>query len=167
MDSDLRLSTALIGLITGAGQFAGVLSPLVAPRLAARYGHAWLLTTTTFATALSLLPLALLPHWSGVTVGSLGITALAAVWMPAFQVFQMELVDARWRGLAYGIVSMAMSLTYASASLFGGRIAAQWGYGRLFLLAVGLSLLGALVIWGMRRDPAVVASGVRGVTTAD
>jgi len=78
--------------------------------------------------------------------------------MPAFQVFQMELVDARWRGLAYGIVSMAMSL-------FGGRIAAQWGYGRLFLIAVGLSLLGALVIWGMRRDPAVVVSGAQGYTT--
>lgn len=73
MDSDRRLSTALIGLITGAGQFAGVLSPL----------------------------------------------------------------------------------------------AAQWGYGRLFLLAVGLSLLGALVIWAMRRDPAVVASRVRGYTITD
>ena len=163
MDTDLQLSTAVIGLIAGAGQFAGVLSPLVAPRLAARHGHTWLLTTTTLAAALSLLPLALLPHWSGVAVGSLGVTALSAVWMPAFQVFQMELVDARWRGLAYGIVSMAMGLTYASASLAGGQIAAQWGYQRLFLLAVGLSLLGALISWAMRRNPAVLASRAQGV----
>ena len=83
--------------------------------------------------------------------------------MPAFQVFQMELVDARWRGLAYGIVSMAMGLTYASASLAGGQIAAQWGYQRLFLLAVGLSLLGALISWAMRRNPAVIASRAQGV----
>lgn len=162
MDTDLRLTTAVIGLITGAGQFAAVLSPLFAPRLSARYGHAWLLTTTTLATAISLLPLALLPHWLGVTVGGLGVTALAAMWMPALQVFQMELVDARWRSLAYGIVSMAMSLTYASTSLFGGQIAAQWGYQRLFLLAVGLSLIGTVIIWAMRRNPAVLASRVQG-----
>lgn len=162
MDSDLQLTTAVIGLITGAGQFAAVLSPLFAPRLSARHGHAWLLTTTTLATAISLLPLALLPHWTGVTIGGLGVTALAAMWMPALQVFQMELVDARWRSLAYGIVSMAMSLTYASTSLFGGQIAAQWGYQRLFLLAVGLSLIGTVIIWAMRRNPAVVASRAQG-----
>lgn len=162
MDTDLQLSTAVIGLITGAGQFAAVLSPLFAPRLSARYGHPWLLTTTTLATALSLLPLALLPHWLGVTVGGVGITALAAMWMPALQVFQMELVNARWRSLAYGIVSMAMSLTYASTSLFGGQIAAQWGYQRLFLLAIGLSLVGTVIILIMRRSPAVVASRAQG-----
>ena len=162
MDCDLQLTTVVIGLITGAGQFAAVLSPLFAPRLSARHGHAWLLTTTTLATALSLLPLALLPHWAGVTIGGLGVTALAAMWMPALQVFQMELVDARWRSLAYGIVSMAMSLTYASTSLFGGQIAAQWGYQRLFLLAVGLSLIGTVIIWAMRRNPAVVASRAQG-----
>lgn len=157
MDTDLRLSTAVIGLIAGASQFAGVLSPLVAPRLAARYGQTWLMTITTLAAAFSLLPLALLPHWLGATIGSLGVTALAAVWMPASQVFQMELVDARWRGLAYGIVSMAMGLTYTSASLAGGQIAAQWGYSYLFLLAGGLSLLGALISWAIQRNSSVAA----------
>jgi predicted MFS family arabinose efflux permease len=116
------------------------------------------MTMTTLATAVSLLPLALIPHWSGVAVGGLGVMALAAMWMPSLQVFQMELVEARWRSVAYGIVSMAMSLTFASTSLLGGRFAAQWGYQRLFLLAAGLSLIGVAVIWGMRRSPAVLGS---------
>ncbi len=158
MDSDLQLTPAIIGLIMGVGQFAAVLAPLFAPRLSARHGHAGLMTATNLASALSLLPLALLPHWSGVTIGGLGIMALSAMWMPALQVFQMELVEARWRSVAYGIVSMAMSLTFASTSLLGGRFAAQWGYQRLFLLAAGLSLIGVLVIWGMRRSPAVLGS---------
>lgn len=162
MDSDLRLTPAMIGLIIGAGQFAAVLAPLFGPRLAARHGHPWLLTATNLASAFSLLPLALLPHWSGVAVGGLGVMALSALWMPALQVFQMELVDARWRSLAYGIVSMAMSLTFASTSLLGGRFAAQWGYQRLFLLAVGLSLVGVVIIWAMRRNPAVLASRAHG-----
>jgi len=157
MDRDLQLTPAVIGFIIGAGQFAAVLTPLFAPRLSAQHGHAWLLTATTLGATLSLLPLALLPHWVGVSIGGLGVMALAAMWMPALQVFQMELVDARWRSIAYGIVSMAMSLTYASTSFFGGRLAAQWGYQRLFLLAAGLSLIGVAIIWGMRRNSGVLA----------
>jgi len=162
MDSDLRLTPAVIGLIIGAGQFAAVLAPLFGPRLSSQYGHAWLLTATNLASAFSLLPLALLPHWSGVAMGGLGVMALSAMWMPALQIFQMELVDARWRSVAYGIVSMAMSLTFASTSLLGGRFAAQWGYRSLFLLAAGLSLIGVLIIWGMRRNSTVLASRAPG-----
>ena len=162
MDTDLQLTPAVIGVIIGTGQFAAVLAPLFAPRLSARHGHAWLMTMTTLATAVSLLPLALVPHWSGVAVGGLGVMALAAMWMPSLQVFQMELVEARWRSVAYGIVSMAMSLTFASTSLLGGRFAAQWGYQRLFLVAAGLSLIGVAVIWGMRRSPAVLGSRAQG-----
>ena len=158
MDTDLQLTPAIIGTIIGAGQFAAVLAPLLAPRLSARHGHAWLMTVTNLASAVSLLPLALVPHWSGVAVGGLGVMALAAMWMPSLQVFQMELVEARWRSVAYGIVSMAMSLTFASTSLLGGRLAAQWGYQRLFLLAAGLSLIVVAIIWGMRRSPTVLGS---------
>ncbi len=156
MDTDLRLSPAMIGLITGAGQFAAIWAPLFAPRLGERYGHAWVLMATTVGTAVSLLPLALIPHWASVGIGGIGIIALAAMWMPALQVFQMELVDARWRSLAYGIVSMAMSLTYASTSFFGGHFVERWGYPSLFLLSMGLSLVGVVIVWGMRRASATL-----------
>ena len=51
---------------------------------------------------------------------------------------------------------------YASTSLFGGQIAAQWGYQRLFLLAVGLTLVGTVISLVMRRSPALVASREQG-----
>jgi MFS family permease len=151
LDTNLQLSAASIGLITGVGQFAAILAPLLNPRLAARYSNGWILLITTVGTGLSLLPLALLTHWSAASLGILGVMALAAAWMPAFQVYQMELVNSRWRSLAYGIVSMAMGFTFASISLIGGYIAAEWGYRSLFLLGVAMCVVGSVLMWAMLR----------------
>ena len=96
--------------------------------------------------AVCLLPLALIPHWAAVGLGRLGILVLSAIWMPALQVFQMELVDGRWRSMAYGAVSMAMGLGFGSTSLMGGYIVAASGYRSLFTLGVGLSLSGAALM---------------------
>ena len=160
MDTDLRLSTAVIGLITGAGQFVGMFSPLVAPRLASRYGNGWTLMVTTAGSALSLLLMALGGNWIAVGVGRMGMLALSAMWMPALQVFQMEMVATRWRSLAYGILSMGMSLTFTSVSFGGGYMAERWGYQSIFLLGVGLSLVGSLLMLGMRRSPQLLAEPV-------
>jgi predicted MFS family arabinose efflux permease len=157
LDTDLRLPTASIGLIMGAGQFLAILAPMLIPRLATRRSNGWTLMMTALGTSLCLLPLALLPHWIAASLGSVGIIALAAVWMPAFQVYQMELVAAQWRSLAYGIVSAAMGFTFASISLGGGYLAATWGYRSLFLLGVGMSLFGAALMWFMLKKPIVSA----------
>jgi MFS family permease len=156
MDTNLQLSTAAIGIITGAGQFVAMFSPLIAPRLAARFGNGWILMMTTLGAALSLLPLIYGVNWLGVNwfgagIGRLGILALSAMWMPALQVYQMEMVASRWRSLAYGILSMGMSLTFTSVSIAGGYIATEWGYQPLFLLGMALSSAGSLLMWGMMR----------------
>lgn len=153
MDRELMLSSAAIGLLTGVGQFTTILAPLLNPRLAARYGNGWTLMMGTVGTALSLLPLALIPHWSAAGAGRLGLLALSAIWMPALQVFQMELVDPRWRALTNGIISMSMGFAYALIGFGGGYLVAAWGYNTLFSLAIGVSLVGAGVMWTMLRYP--------------
>jgi MFS family permease len=153
LDTTLRLSAASIGLITGLGQVAAILAPLFNPSLAARWSNGWVLMATTLGTGVSLLPLALLPHWAPAGLGNLGVMALAAIWMPAFQVYQMELVSSRWRALAYGIVSMAMGFTFASVSLAGGYIIAAWGYSTLFLVGVVMCVIGTAVMWGILKYP--------------
>ncbi|MEZ4866158.1 MAG: MFS transporter [Caldilineaceae bacterium] len=153
MDTTLLLSAAAIGTLTGIGQFTTILAPLLTPRLVARYGNGWTLMVASLGTAVSLLPLALIPHWSAAGTGRLGALALAAIWMPALQVFQMELVDARWRSLTYGIVSMAMGCAYASVGFIGGRLVATWGYTTLFGLALSMTLLGTLLMWSMLKSP--------------
>ncbi len=158
MDRELHFSTAFIGLLTGIGQFVAIVSPLIAPRLAQRWGNAWILMMTTCGTALSLLPLIYIHNWFGAGIGSLGTLTLSAMWMPALQVYQMEMVSKRWRTIAYGVLSMGMSFTFTSVSLAGGYIATHWGYQSLFLLGVGASLIGSLLMAGMRRVPRLMAT---------
>ena len=153
MDRELALSSATIGLLTGIGQFTTILAPLMTPRLAARYGNGWTLMMGTVGTAVSLLPLALIHHWSAAGAGRLGLLALSAIWMPALQVFQMELVHSRWRALTNGIVSMSMGVAYAAIGFGGGYLVAAWGYSTIFALTIGISLIGAAVMWAMLKSP--------------
>lgn len=162
MDRELALSSATIGLLTGVGQFTTILAPLLTPRLAARYGNGWTLLMGTVGSALALLPLALIPHWSAAGAGRLGLLMLSAIWMPALQVFQMELVESRWRALTNGIISMAMGFAYASIGFGGGYLVAAWGYSALFALAIGVSLVGAGFMWTMLRSPRLRALQARG-----
>lgn len=143
MDTELGLSPASIGLLTGAGQFAAMFAPLLVPMLAQRHSNRWTLSMTTLGMAVSLAPLVLFAHWAAAGLGRLGMMALEAMWLPALQVLQMETVTARWRSLSYGIVSMMMALAFASVSLAGGYIIAAWGYRTLFLIGVVSSMAGA------------------------
>ncbi|MEZ4679396.1 MAG: hypothetical protein R2932_34765 [Caldilineaceae bacterium] len=152
MDTTLLLSAAAIGLLTGVGQFTTILAPLWTPRLVERHGDGWTLMAASLGTAVSLLPLALIPHWAAAGTSRLGALALAAIWMPALQVFQMELVDPRWRTVTYGIVSMAMGCAYASVGFIGGRVVTAWGYNSLFGLTLSMTLLGSALMWGMLRN---------------
>jgi MFS family permease len=158
MDTDLRLSPAAIGLLTGAGQFVAILAPLLVPGLALRYSNRWTLIATSVGMAVSLLPLALSTHWLAVGLGRLGMMALDSMWQPALQIFQMETVEHRWRALAYGIFSMMLGLTFASISLAGGYVIATWGYRMLFLLGIVTSLAGAVLMRSApQRDQRVIS----------
>jgi MFS family permease len=147
LDTQLRLPAWAIGAITSIGYLMATFAPMLAPRLALRRSNGWTLMVTTAGTAVSLMPLALLPHWLAAGLGRLGVSALAAIWLPALQVFQMEAVESQWRSLAYGAVSTAMALSFASVSIAGGYIASAAGYGSLFLVGAGLSVAGTVVMW--------------------
>ena len=132
----------------------------VGPRLAARHGNGWTMMMTTLGSALSLLPLILIATWYGAGLGRFGTLMLGAMWMPALQVYQMELVGRRWRSLAYATISMAMGLSFGVISYAGGYVAAGWGYESLFTMGMVLSAMGAAMMWGILKKPALmIAAG--------
>ena len=155
MDKELRLSTDMIGWITSAGQFASVFAPMLLPMLARRRGNGWTLMATSVGAAVSMVPLVLIPQWIAAAIGQFGTMALSAMRMPALQVYQMEMIERRWRGLAYGVVSAAMGLSFALVSISGGQIIERWGYTSLFVMGVTLSLVGAMIMWGTLKRPAL------------
>ncbi|MBN1247928.1 MAG: MFS transporter [Anaerolineae bacterium] len=149
MDTELLLSTTTIGLVTGIGQVAAVLVVFAIPRLAERWHHGWIVATSTAILAISLLLLALVPHWIAVAVGLLGVQVASSLWLPALQVFQMELVPDAWRAIAYGALTTAMGSGFGVMSLFGGYFIDRQGYRPLFQLGVVLSVAGTLLMAGI------------------
>jgi len=151
MDADLQLSTSSIGLITSVVQVVAIIASLLTPRMMDRYNNGGALLLTTVGVALGLLPLGLIPHWTAAGIGRIGYQIATAMWIPVLQVFQMELVDAEWRALTYGITSMAMGLGFGTLSLAGGYIIAALGYRSVFLIGAGLEIVAAVVLWAILR----------------
>lgn len=153
MDVELQLSTFAIGIISSAGQFASIFAPMLLPMLARRRGNGWTLMATTVGGAVSMIPLILIPQWFAAALGQFASMVLSAVRMPALQVYQMEMIEKRWRSLAYGAVNTAMGLSFGLVSFGGGQIIERWGYTSLFAMGVILSFFGATIMWGMLKRP--------------
>jgi len=134
MDTDLHLSTPTIGLLTSIGQIAAIGATLLLPQMTGRWSHGRIVALSTTLQLASLALMASLRHWSAAGLGLLGIQVSAGIWLPELQIFQMELVDKGWRGLAYGAVAMAMGLGFGSMSIFGGRLITARGYRELFVI---------------------------------
>ena len=154
MDTELHLSTAWIGGINSIGQALAILAPLLTPRLAARRGNGWVAMMATLGIAVSLVPLALIPHWTAAAVSRLLFVILSAVWLPALQSFQMERIDPEWRSIGYGALAMAMGSGFGSTSIVGGYIVAAAGYRTLFGLGIFVSTVAAGIMWGILRQAA-------------
>lgn len=149
MDAGLSVPTAQIGIAISIGRLSAVPAALLTPLLAARMGNARVTVLASLGVVLCLLPLALAPVWYAATLGYIGAIAMSSVRYPAFMVYTMEIVPARFRSVVAGASEMAAGLSFALLALAGGYIILAGGYGPLFLTGSALNLLGtgSLVIF--------------------
>ncbi|HWQ11739.1 MAG TPA: hypothetical protein VNL77_03010, partial [Roseiflexaceae bacterium] len=126
---------------------------LATPLLAARWGTARAVLAGSLGIALSLLPLALVPHWSAAGLGFMGVMALASIRRPAVMVFSMELVAPGWRAAMSGATTMAVGLSWAAMAWGGGYLITALGYRSLFIIGAGLTGTGALLFWAYFHRP--------------
>ncbi|MEA3407342.1 MAG: hypothetical protein U9R48_04590, partial [Chloroflexota bacterium] len=152
LDTTLNVPTATIGSIKAAGQIVGIFLALFTPFLIARLGNERSYLLGFLATALSLMLIALVPHWAVAGLGAIGVNALSAITIPTFSVYQMEAVDRPWRSTMSGATSMAIGISRSLIALGGGVIVAAIGCRPLFAMGTGLMLVGVLCFWifGMR-----------------
>ncbi|MGH2498416.1 MAG: MFS transporter [Ktedonobacteraceae bacterium] len=144
----LNASSALFGLIDGGANGLTALTTLGAPWLAARIGR----VNTIAVTRLLSIPLLLL-------VGLTGILPLAALLYPLrqgvmdmsngiLQVYSMEAVSEKFRGLANSSYQAAYQVPWAITASVGGVIIVQVGYPPVFLLGALCYILAIAVLWG-------------------
>jgi MFS family permease len=153
LDVTLGASTVLIGVIAAAGQLLSVPSALVTPLLVSRWGSSRTIFWGSLGIALSMLPLALIPHWAAAGLGVTGMAALFAMTTAPIRVYSQEIVPPAWRPVMSGAALMAVGLSTAAMSLGGGYAIAALGYRSIFLAGAGLTAVGALLFWAYFSTP--------------
>jgi MFS family permease len=151
LDKDLKIETSIIGILTATGQFLAAPAALLMPYLVKRFGNILTFNSAVALSALSMIPLALIPHWSIAGLCFMCTMALAANRQPAFTVFQQESIPPRWRTTMAGAAATTSGFGYAIIAFGGGYIIETVGYRSLFLGSAAISVLGVLVFWACNR----------------
>jgi MFS family permease len=158
LDSELMVSTARIGLLLALGRLLGIPAALATGPLTARYGNRGVVIGASIGTALSILPIALIPHWGAAGLSLIGVLGLSGIRYPASIVYFLELVPPAQRATVSGLTEMAAGICFTAMTFGGGYMIAAFGYRSLFLLGAGLTGMSALVFWRSFRSPAGHAS---------
>jgi predicted MFS family arabinose efflux permease len=145
LDAGLQAPASLIGTLTAVGSLVGVPAALAAPLVMARCGKGRTVVLGYLGVFLSLLPLALLPHWGATGLGLAGLTAASAIAGAAYTIYGQEIVSPHWRALMSGASLLAWGLSSSLVSFAGGYLIEALGYSGFFLLGAGLTALGALL----------------------
>jgi MFS family permease len=151
LDSGLGVSTALIGVLSGASQLLSVPAALAAPWMLKRWGNPRTIFWGTIGMALCTLPLALIPHWTAAGFGFASATSFFSMTSGPVRVFSQELVAPRWRATMASAFMMGAGLAFSAVSLLGGYAIVTLGYNFLFLVATGLIAAGGLFFWFVFR----------------
>jgi predicted MFS family arabinose efflux permease len=153
LDEGLGASTALIGVLSALGQLMGVPAALAAPLLMRRWGSARLIFWGTLGSGLSVLLLALFPHWAAAGLGFLASNALFSMTIGPIRLFSQELVTPRWRASMASAFMMGAGLAFSGVSLAGGYVIVALGYPALFVIGTVMVAAGALTFWTCFRVP--------------
>jgi len=153
LDDHLGAPTSLIGALTAVSQLLAVPAALAAPLLAGRWGRFRTVVFGSLGVALSMLPLALVPHWSAAGIGLAGIAIMASLGYPAFSVYHQEIVPVGQRATMSGAILTAEALSVSAIAAAGGYIIITLGYSTVFAIAVGLTGVSTFLLWVCFRVP--------------
>lgn len=144
----LHASSALFGLLDGAANGLTALTTLCAPWLARRIGR----VSTIALTRLCSIPLMLVIGFTGSLPLAAGLYPLREGLMDmsngVLQVFSMEEVEERHRGIANSAYQAAYQVANALTASLAGLIIVYAGYGPLFAGAALCYLATVALLWG-------------------
>ena len=145
LDAALQTSTSTIGILSASGQLLAAPAALMMPYLVNRFGDTRTFNGAVICSAVALVPLALVAHWSIAGFCFMIVMTMAAIRRPAYTVFQQEMIPSHWRTTMAGAAATSTGLGYAAISLGGGYIIEASGYPMLFLGSALLSAVGSAI----------------------
>jgi MFS family permease len=158
LDDALHQLPSRIGALSAVAQLGGALSVLLAPVLMERYGKRRTYIGAASFAALSIVPLALVPHWVAAGIGYAGLYMGAMIVDAAFNVISQAVVEPGWRPVASGIGFTAEGLSRTLIALAGGLAIVAFGYRTMFLIVAAIAAAAGAVFWAYFRKPRGVAA---------
>jgi predicted MFS family arabinose efflux permease len=147
LDTELLLPTAEIGAIIACGRLLGVPAALATSALTTRFGNRAVVIGASLGTALSILPIALVPHWGAAGLSFIFVIGISWIRYASSVVYFLDLVPPARRATVSGVMEMAAGITFTVLTFGGGYAIALIGYRSLFLIGAALTALSALVFW--------------------
>ena len=146
---ELGGSPTALGLITAASMLALAAVQFPGGYLADRYGRRWLVSTFTFAVALSFIFHAVAPDWYYVLVGEV-LRNVCLIYQPALNAMFADSLPAKQRGMGFSILNLIVSVSTTPAPVVA-----------LFLVATYGSVMGMRVAFGIVVILFLIAATIR------
>jgi MFS family permease len=159
---DRHLSAGTAGAVAAAVGAGTVAAQLVGGWLADRVGRRLTMLVCFFGTAAALILLGSARAMVMIWVAAFLVGLLGDLFRPAVQATVADLLQPGERVRAYGLLFWAINLGFSVSTVSAGVLASV-GYGLLFWLNAGTSVIAGLVIWAMVPEsrPVLDAGAVR------
>ena len=153
LDTELFVPTTVIGALAAFAQLLAAPAALAVTSAVRRWGPVRTVAVASLGMAASILPIALIPHWTAAGLGYVALTAGFAMTTGPLRVFIQRAVAPRWRATTSGIAMSGVGLTNVAMSLAGGYGVSTVGFREMFLVGAVLTAAGALLFWSYFRVP--------------
>ncbi len=107
------------------------------------------------------IPYALAADWKVALLGPAFLAVATALLVPAYRAYIADIVPQDRQGRTFGMGNSVLNLAWVAAPPLGGLIAQTYGYKTMFLSAVLLYAVAALLFWILVRDDQRL-NGIRG-----
>jgi MFS family permease len=161
LTQDRQLSPGTAGAVAAAVGVGSVLSQLAGGWLSDRAGRRRTMLLGFLGTAAALVLLGSAGSMVSIWAAAFGVGVMSDLFRPAVQATVADLLGPRERVRAYGLLFWAINLGFSISTVSAGVLAGI-GYGLLFWINAGTSVVAALIIWAMVPETRpVVAAGSR------
>ena len=148
LTQDRHLSAGTAGAVAAAVGAGTVASQVVGGWLADRVGRRLTMLICFFGTGAALIGLGSARSMATIWAAAFIVGLLGDLFRPAVQATVADLLQPGERVRAYGLLFWAINLGFSVSTVSAG-VLASIGYGLLFWLNAGTSVIAALVIWAM------------------
>src|SRR5215218_6457631 len=148
LTQDRHLSAGTAGAVSAAVGAGTVASQPVGGWLADRVGRRLTMLICFFGTGAALIGLGSARSMVTIWAAAFVVGLLGDLFRPAVQATVADLLQPDERARAYGLLFWAINLGFSVSTVSAGVLASV-GYGLLFWLNAGTSVIAALVIWAM------------------